>query len=327
MPSPKSSKSTILPSLSELPISSRSAFAILRLSTNAGLTFLVRASDTLSLDASLWFDKAIDDAIRAIARQKPNPTIDRRNLTASLRSLPLHLGGLGIQRHSWLFGQVGMLKARTKLWDFVEDHLPHLQEASKFRITPIRLGEHDPLNHVSSDNCPLVLSDDEVDWDAIREVVTAQNESICAETLTLTLARFGPARAAWLRSSQFDGSGRFLLTLSDHCTPPHLKMTAQEYHQALRMRLLLGPHEDTPAHSQPPGLCPCKKYSLTDPREPFHLLDCHANDAFFTFRHSAAVSVVHSFLKKHLCPQTEFTLEPALHDRPRSDHSRRSQRH
>ena len=108
-----------------------------------------------------------------------------------------------------------MLKARTKLWDFVEDHLPHLQEASKFRITPIRLGEHDPLNHVSSDNCPLVLSDDEVDWDAIREVVTAQNESISAETLTLTLTRFGPARAG-LRSSQFDDSRRVFLTLSDH---------------------------------------------------------------------------------------------------------------
>jgi hypothetical protein len=290
----------ILPALAALPINTRSTFAIIRLSTNAGLTFLVRAADDASADAARLFDGLIDDAVRSMARQRPSNVAHRRRLTATLRSLPLHLGGLGIHRHSWLFGQMGMIKARVKMDDFLLDFCPHLRAASHAHLSPIHLGAFDPLNHLDPMDSPLILpASEDVDWGLVQDTARAQFESVASRTLEHVLQHHGSSHAAWLRSSQFDGSGRFLLALDDLSTPLHLRMSEDEYHTSLRMRLLLGPNEDISPHNRPVGYCSCPLR---------HLLDC-GHDAFYTHRHTAAVQVLHRFLKKHL-PVATFTLEP-----------------
>ncbi len=50
-------------------------------------------------------------------------------ITATVRGLPLHHGGLGIQRHSGISGQVGCLRSRSLTAAFVEEHF---SEAERF---------------------------------------------------------------------------------------------------------------------------------------------------------------------------------------------------
>jgi len=92
----------------------------LRYCLNSRLCYLTRVIDDIGADAIEIFDGAIDKAIESIAEYAPPQDADRRSFIAVLRSLPLHLGGLGVVRHSWVQGDAGRLKSRKATLSFLE---------------------------------------------------------------------------------------------------------------------------------------------------------------------------------------------------------------
>ena len=308
---------SVLPALSKLKINARAAFAIVKMSTNAKMMYLARAGDTYCTEALKTFDTAIDNAIFSLADHKPDlpqqyPFVQqRRQLSATIRSLPLHLGGMGVQRLSWIFGQVGVLKSRAALWRFVDKYYDTLVEPSR-QVEAIRLGVGDPLNFIA-DGVSTADYGDDIDWEEVKETVTMQYEQVAQHTLEHINNRVGSSQAARFRSSQFDGSGRYLTSFDVHHQPTELRLTKDEYRTAFRMRLLLGPFDDLPHANKPRGMCACGKHLLASPTEPFHSIDC-GHDAFFIQRHRAGINVLHRYLKNKLLHDTTFVLEPHLHD-------------
>eukprot|EP00981_Chlorochromonas_danica_P013158 scaffold5913_cov149-Ochromonas_danica.AAC.2 len=56
-------------------------------------------------------------------------------IAATLRSLPLHQGGLGIPRHSGIAGQLGRLQSRKVLQAFAQKHFAaDVNLKDRFRI-------------------------------------------------------------------------------------------------------------------------------------------------------------------------------------------------
>ena len=294
------------------------AFGIIKLAVNSRFTFLSRAADSgVSLPAARSFDAAIDDALFSLAKHTPArfpATHRRREVSAMLRSLPLHLGGFGVHRHSWTFGQVGTLKVRALVRDFVDSYFPDLDAAAHL-VAPVVLGAGDPMNllHEFQPAFEYANSED-MNWAAIEEAKNTLMEHSAQLLLEHLFNHCGVPRAIWFRSEQFDGSGRFLVSPAERYQPPHLRLSREEYLVAFRQRLLLGPFDDLPMDNQPHGLCTCGNHPLVAYNEPYHLLDCNA-DAFHSHRHHEAARVVlKSFLKQKIPTLPDFIHEPALHD-------------
>ena len=279
--------------------------------------YLARSGDSHCADALKSFDAAIDNAILEIAGHHPEQQYPinqkRRQLAATLRSLPIHLGGFGVHRLSWIFGQKGVLKSRAALWRFVDDHYSDtLADVARNNVQPVRIGVGDPMDFIVNGPTTQDYTDDNIDWEEIESTILMQFEQVAQKTLEHVNRTIGTAQACRLRSSQFDGSGRFLTAFDNMNQLPELKLTQEEYRIAFRMRLLLGPFDDLPPANKPTGMCACGKQPLASSTEPFHSLDC-GQDAFYTQRHNAGIKVLHRFLKSKLFPDTQFVFEPSVH--------------
>lgn len=308
-----------LPTLHQLDISPLVSLNLIRFCVNARASYLARVQDVEGLTTLKRFDAAVDQAIsdvtqHHIAVTQVDPDPDRSELTATLRSLPLSYGGLGVQRYSWIPGQVGTLRSRQLTANFVQDHFPLLSR---------KLDELEPIN-IGIVNCPCssyttgciestqadsALADrGEV---SIAEIAEAQYAAVALRLINqFNQSPSGAARAAWLRSSQFVGSGGFLYPAMGIIQPDYMTMSKEEYRVSLRQRLLLAPFEDVP-NTLHPAQCNCNT-ALDDLNDPFHFLDCAHNQAFWYNRHTNCVKVIESFLKKRLLG-ARLAKEPWFH--------------
>lgn len=162
-----------------------------------------------------------------------------------------------------------------------------------------------------------------------RVRMEAEYIATAAELLQELLDNHKEAQAAWWRSSQFEGSGRWVSPPIGLHRAPHLVIRGAEYRQAMRARLLLHPLQEQ-LHMQPSLSlnCACRdhpdvqivhqqapQFAVISAQEPFHYLDCFRRRGLMKRRHDAVIMVLEAFLKKRF-PMVEFTREPELPTKP-----------
>ncbi len=308
----------LLPTLDNLQVNPIASFNIIKYCVNARANYLARVQDLDGLDCLQDFDSAVDEALFKIAQHNPSDAT-RRALSATLRSMPLSHGGLGVARYSWIPGQVGVIRSRQLLADFIDEHCSPDYSQVVTGFPGIQIGEgHCPL---PIDFGPLPAREDMDDLEILNgeysttDAAPAQYSAIAATIVGyLNNVMHSPARAAWLRSSQFEGSGRWL-------TPPAavyhdglFSLNANEYRVSIHHRLLLAPFEDSMEQVHPTH-CQCGEV-LDDKESPFHFLDCTLNKGFNHTRHAYCLTAVDGFLKKKLKDRSIQTCSvppPRLH--------------
>ena len=309
----------ILPTLDALQVNPIAAFNIIKFCVNARANYLARVQDLDGLDCLQAFDTAVDEAIFKIAQHNPTDAT-RRALSATLRSIPLSHGGLGVARYSWIPGQVGVIRSRQLLAEFIDEHLSPGYSHAVTSLPGIQIGEgHCPL---PIDFGPLPARENMDDLEILNgEYSTTDAAPVQYKAIAATIVAFlnnvmkSPARAAWLRSSQFEGSGRWVTPLAAVYHDGLFSLNANEYRVSLRQRFLLAPFEDSMDHVHP-TLCQCG-VALNDKESPFHFLDCPLNKGFNHTRHAYCLTAVDGFLKKKLKERSIQTCSvppPRLHN-------------
>eukprot|EP01039_Chlorochromonas_danica_P005085 gene5086-5587_t len=268
------------------------------------------------------FDCQVDVAVCQAAEHTPQPPPDESapppatlfrdiEITATLRSLPLHQGGLGIPRHSGIAGQLGRLQSRKVLQAFVQKHFGadgNLAEALA-NLPHVEIGANNP----SPDDFPDGFGGGQVDLrDRAEAAYSAEADALQARLI----AEGRLAHAAWFLSSRFEGSGRWISPPIGLYTTPETTVLGTDYLHALRARLLLHPleevlvtrpqlrHQCRSIHAgqelnpgehdeddiddipqQHPETAPYHHASLL---EPFHYLDCKFNKGLTKARHDCS---------------------------------------
>ncbi len=321
-----------LPTINTLQIDPSPAFNLIKFCINPRINYLVRVQDVDSRESVQAFDEAIDEALFQVAHHQP-ATVDRRCLSAMLRSLPLDLGGLGVKRYTWIAGDGAIIRSRIYLKHHIDTHyethptLPHIVAY----LPEINVGETicpmpNLLPLLPLDNTPndRAMSDDHAiiieETSNFADVVESQYSKFADHTVRALIAPSSSPihslhRAAWFRSAQFEGSGRWTSPPAATTLPPESTLSAEEYRCALRQRLLLAPFEDTEPASHP-DTCTCRNEpELSDKTAPFHYLDCELTQPTTTLRHDCCQdTVIASFLKKRLAHRScQITFRPRLH--------------
>eukprot|EP01039_Chlorochromonas_danica_P001693 gene1693-1849_t len=323
-------KAACLPTLTNLRIDPAASLNIIRYCINPRAGYLARVQE--HGDTALKsFDCQVDVALCHIAEHTPRypspppppgvspPPLQFRpiDITAALRSLPLHHGGLGISRHSGIAGQLGRLQSRKMLLSFTESHF-----AANTRIAAAQ----NLFDTVVIGDANTALEDDVADstGDNLRARAEAAYSAMADSLQVELIAQGREAHAAWLLSSRFEGSGRWISPPIGLYTPPEITIVGHDYLHALRARLLLHPLEETliscphsrrqcrsihsmivpeagepgeedPFHSEDPHSAPCH---LAKVLEPFHYLDCSFNKGLNKARHDCVVQILQKFLRK-----------------------------
>ena len=317
-----------LPMIKTLEISPSVAFSLVKQCINMRVSYLTRVMDTLALQQLKLFDELIDGVLRQIAQHFPEEEVipsavegadpvNQLGLFAALRSLPIAEGGLGVHRHSWIAGQVGCIKSRIMLKDFLADQ----EYFEEYR------GWVGPVVDVGTSGCPLplgeaegdVIEDEEADSNLFfgeggSEALNraAKDQFLSAAGLITSYIRnhIDVARAAMFISSSFTGSGRWLTPQPGFGVPPHLSLDEKEYIVAFRQRLLLDPLEGRMAVENTQFHCNCG--APLDYHTPFHLGDCPLGKYYTLKRHDVCRRVVRAFLQNRV-PEMRFVNEPLVH--------------
>lgn len=297
-----------LPTLQSLQLSPVVAFNLIKSCINSRVTFLSRVQDLQGIEWLEPFDIAIDSAVFQVAQHYPTAANAeaRRALSATIRSMPLPLGGMGIARYSWIAGQAGVIKSRSFLQSYLESRFEHSGEFDTYidHLAGLNIGEQGCPLRITMAQSNTTDTDDRLVLDGratVHELVASQySEFASLITLYLVDANGGNSkpRAAWFRSSQFEGSGRWLTPPAVVSFSPEQTLSADEFRVALRQRLLLAPFEDTVPAAHP-SHCLCGT-ALDDAAQPFHFQDCERNTTHNNTRHSRCKKMIANFLEKHL---------------------------
>jgi hypothetical protein len=101
------------------------------------------------------------------------------------------------------------------------------------------------------------------------------------------------AEAAWLVSSQYKNSGRWLAG-RNNIFFGKFGLLGDDFLEALRLRLLLPPILDDDLENNP-RKCLCNH--ICSAAKPFHLLDCKLSKAYITGRHNKIRDLLFQFIK------------------------------
>eukprot|EP01039_Chlorochromonas_danica_P011798 gene11798-13280_t len=336
-------KVACLDTLRRLQVEPSTSLNLVRYCINPRMGYLARVQE-LGDRALKKFDCRVDIAVCHIAGHNPlppglpdpppgasPPPSQPRDIeiTASLRSLPLHQGGLGIARHSGIAGQLGRLQSRELLQSFSKKffaddiRLAHTHSA----LSRLVIGEANPSQDDFADT-------GQVDLRTRAEAAYSKDADALQARL---IAQRRTAHAAWLLSSRFEGSGRWISPPIGLYTSPETTVLGSDYLHALRSRLLLHPLEEMltacphrrlhcrSLHSlvpPPPGAqvtttAPVEEGppAMTNPGhharllEPFHFLDCTFNKGLTKARHDCVGKILEKFLDKEFSTNLSYTTE------------------
>ena len=243
-------QSSVIPLLSSLPPSV--AFAILHACVNARPVFLARcAMPATTVDALRAFDRRVTEGLTTLMGLTGEAL---PNTADAIRGLPLRLGGLGLRRlqdlaemaftSSFLRAASSMPACSPLLLQLLEEHADKVDDVISVveRVTP---------NHVTRVGPRVTLTI----WAAARENgggvvppetpsqrhLLEQEEERMVESVQAELANSGDrACGAWLRSSTFKGSGRWLLTPTQ-ATSAACRLAENEFRANLLLRLGVRP--------------------------------------------------------------------------------------
>lgn len=295
--------------LRTLQVPAKIALDILKFCINTRVGYLARVQEPIIAEASLKaFDRRIDETVASIARHGLSAVTS--GYVAIIRSLPIEYGGLGIHRYSWVPGQIGCTKSRELVRSFVSTYIQSFLNTLNNWI-PVEIGtRNSPImldDLLVEDHLARLHNDDEVaqGQNRLSEVAEGCYSSAYHSFLSQLQTNGEKARAAWLLSSKFAGSGCWLSGVIGSGTPIGFNMSNDEFILALRSRLLLSPTQDM--HS-PPTRCVCNK-AIT--HEPYHFVDCDGSRHRIVRRHDDCVGVLHQTLRKNL-PNSVVSLSPQL---------------
>ena len=298
--------SSTLRALEALLLPARTVVQLIRFCINPRVQYLTRVHEVADLsDILRSFDVAIDRTLWRAAKHDPTLATqhDSRGAVSSLlRSLPLHLGGMGIMRHSWVAGHIGKASARLLTVQFLDAHvspnepwMPLLRES----FTNLDIMRGCPLLlHLTPEDDAMIVDYRNVYSDAIDKPNDIDSTTLKAHrnhilhfyshALTKFLhSNFSTAQAVWYKSSCFEGSGRWLGAPSASLQHPSLVLSDREFDAALRMRLLLQNSVSNDAFTLPP-VCRCHPETALDPNETLHMLDeLPPNRTAYHARHNA----------------------------------------
>ena len=232
-----------------------------------------------------------------------------------LRSLPTHLGGLGVHRHTWVQGQKLALQLHERIQKFFDKHHPPGFLKLKRDLV---LGEGDVAGIFPAFDPELEFATrDDFDTDpartpqepSLQEKVDLISE-LTSDSLISRVAESSRIKAAWLRSNRFEGSGRWLMTAADKKQDINTQFSDDEFRTALRWRLLRSPFEELYADGRE-IMCPACS-TLVNHNDPFHCLNC-PHLGFLSQRHSVLLRVLHDFIRKRV-PQSVIRTTLCYHD-------------
>ena len=314
-----------LPTLAKLQLDPLISTNLLRYCINARPSYLARVQDHDYCRPALHdFDQRVDQALCSIAEHVPVNLADPDQLDSSIaivaviRSLPLHRGGFGIARHSWLPGQVGCIRSRELTRSFVQEYYAGdtAFSAAMAQWTIMTVGEDAEDAEDTGQDTPVA---------ECRMRMEAEFIATAADLHQDLLAHHLEAQAAWWLSSQFEGSGRWVSPPIGLRQAPHLVIRDAEYRQAMRARLLLHPLQEQIAIQPSLNLqCVCRdhpdaqivhqqapQFARISLKEPFHYLDCFRRRALMKRRHDAVIQILEAFVKKRF-PLIAISREPEL---------------
>jgi hypothetical protein len=317
-----------LPTLVRMKVDPAIGINLIRYCINPRASYLARVQDVEAIPALHQFDVAVDIAICRVAEHTHRLTDEEEDnghrpitITATVRGLPLHHGGLGIQRHSGISGQVGCLRSRSLTAAFVEEHFSETrrfgQAVASWPAMAIGAGHAD--EDPSQDQGAAVN---------FRDRVEAAYLAMASDLHTFLLTTDGmQSHASWFLSSRFEGSGRWISPPVGLYLPPNMVLCGEQYRQALRARLLLHPLEEQLTLQPELSVnCHCHREGQVDNQqqahphmltiaELFHCLDCCRNKGLVKGRHDAVVQVIEDFIRKRFTG-VNIVKEPLVQTHP-----------
>jgi hypothetical protein len=307
-------------------VDQKNGFNILRSCINARPCYLARVCDPPIVEEGLKrFDIAVDSAILRLTKavgdgdliiepQQMGETFKNANI---LRSLPTALGGLGIVRHAGIVNEKASEKSRQITKSFVNKFLPLLLPGTQVwdmvvnfngarnlesEILPLMFDSTPPnFLQFSQEQQPQQIQQGDDDNElqqqqpiSSKAIILAFHKRV-AQNLHLKLfsQENKRAEAAWLVSSQYKNSGRWLAG-RNNIFYGKFGLLGDDFLEALRLRLLLPPILDDDLEINP-RKCGCGH--ICSATKPFHLLDCGLSRAYVTGRHNKIRDLLFQFIK------------------------------
>lgn len=288
------------------------AFILLQYCINSVPVFLRRSVDTQEINYMFrGFDQHIDAEIFRIAQTDylHANEICRKRLRC-VRTIPKRLGGLGLITHSFGAGEKNLLKARISFIRFVDQYYRSMSVPDDYFSVLDLMQYADGADQTN----PSEL---------LQRYYMAQSNSLLEE-----LARCPEDKwfAAWFRSNQFKGSGKWLEPL-----PPYmqrLRLNDTELVCNLRARLGIAPISEDMLYPTSQHNGPLNPTSLRRPVSGdscncmtgsestalgvcnfLHSLDCKSNMEFVNKRHNLVRNILGDLLRKS-CSGALVELEP-----------------
>ena len=291
--------------LGHLPI--RSRLHLLRLVYNTRFDYLMKTTSfRLGEEVFKEHDERVDDILSDMG-----VSYSREELRV-LRSLPIHLGGLGIytltgpeaKRHRRITAQ--------RTFEFLKGNHPTLLVVLRDNYVNINdLEEREPLAPIAEDNDePTDNSLTAIINSSKAEVLQAQTDRMTTLLNSLQQDPLRHGHAARLLSAACKGTGKWFASPGWSCRfGPQMSNT--EFHHALRCRML-SPFE--PIHGRPSVPCTCvRSRNINDhfdlALDPTHPATCSLNKGITTSRHNALRDLLSRFLKR-LHPTAVILVEP-----------------
>lgn len=106
---------------------------------------------------------------------------------------------------------------------------------------------------------------------------------------------------AWLRSSAYRGSGRWLAGINHNMQGSLQFIDDDRFRTALRLRVLIEPA------TVPDGVCPLCSATGANP---LHLLDCMSSQWFWTTRHNEVCDLLGKFIRASTGKDPQYEFEP-----------------
>jgi hypothetical protein len=307
-------------------VDGNNGFNILRSCINARPCYLARVCDPPIVEEGLKrFDKAVDSAILRLTKAVgdgdpigPQEMCETFKNSTILRSLPTALGGLGIVRHAGIVNEKASEKSRQLTKVFLNRFFPSLLPGIglwdvivningarnlESEILPLMFDSTPPDYFLNTQEEQQQPHQDHRDNDnelqqqqpiSSKAIILAFHKRV-VQNLHMKLFRLENkhAEAAWLVSSQYKNSGRWLAG-RNNIFYGKFGLLGDDFLEALRLRLLLPPILDDDLEINP-RKCSCGH--LCAVTKPFHLLDCIHSKAFITGRHNKIRDLLFQFIK------------------------------
>jgi hypothetical protein len=296
--------------LSELR--ANSAFVILKQCVNPKFVYTTRINHPfVAGDALKVFDDKVDYGLFNIccSRRVSDTHLDKTilNNISVIRSLPLHLGGLGMMAHGGLVGNKGFIVSQNVMKTYLTaTGLPSLLHVLNTTNPPIWLGYKNNTPPPPGLSAGAMNSDDLLDMkrtlNLIRNRVSKDfHFSLLQEDES---GQIRAQEAALYASNIYDGSGKAF-----SCQPGVTTcFQSAIFKEMLRLRLLVNPILDL-VIGRESVRCSCGKV-LSTYQDGFHLLRCSLLQPQRTKRHTQTKNHIRKYLFDRLPEDCSIIVEP-----------------